>query len=158
LVGLLNRFFDRDETSTDVLFLWVTHRFDAQAPRFAAASDSVPVSSLEVLRPKIRPELEAAFPDFQPSHVVLAHKEGSAADGLRIDRALLSSLLDAANGLPTSFRRGEPETRIAAFYERLRYRLIDADESTVYVRLVDRDTGANHRVAVDVRVGTFVEP
>lgn len=158
LVGLLNRFFDRDETSTDVLFLWVTHRFDAQPPRFAAACDSVPVSSLEVLRPKIRPELEVAFPDFQPSHVILAHKDSVAADGLRIDRALLSAVMDAANGLPTSFRRGEPETRIAAFYERLRYRLTDADESTVYVRLVDRDTGSNHRVAVDVRGGTFVQP
>lgn len=157
LVGLLNRFFDRDEVSTDVLFLWVTHRFDAHPPRFAAASDSVPVSSLEVLRPKIRPELEGAFPDFQPSHVILAHKEGSAEDGLRIDRPLLSSLVDAANGLPTSFRRGEPETRIAAFYERLRYRLNDVGDSTVYVKLVDRDTGSNHRIAVDIQGNTFVQ-
>lgn len=157
LVGLLNRFFDRDEISTDVLFLWVTHRFDAHPPRFAAASDSVPVNSLEVLRPKIRPELEEAFPDFQPSHVILAHKDGSAEDGLRIDRPLLSSLLDAANGLPTSFRRGEPETRIAAFYERLRYRLSDVGDSTVYVKLVDRDTGSNHRIAVDIKGNTFVQ-
>lgn len=157
LVFLLNRFFDRDETASDVLYLWVAHRFDANQPRFAAASDGMAASSLEVLRPRIRPELETAFPDFQPSHVVLAHRDTPPAEGLRVDRVLLTALLDSANGLPTSFRRGEPEIRIAAFYERLRYRLGESDDATIYVRLVDRDTGSNHRVAVDVRNNTFVQ-
>lgn len=157
LVALLNKFFDRDETSSEVLYLWVTHRFDAQPARFAAAMDTISVRSLEILGPQIRPELAEAFPDYQPSHVILTHREAPASEGLRVDRPLVSALLDSANGLPTAFRRGEPEARIAAFYERLRYRLGDPEDTTVYVRLVDRDTGSNHRVAVDLVDNSYAE-
>ena len=157
LVRLLNRFFDRDEDRTDLLYLWVTHRFDAQPSRFAAASQSTGSNDLEVVVPALRADLAKAFPDYHPAHAVLCVKGQAPEEGLRVDRALVEALVAAEQGLPSTFRRGEPEARIAAFFDRLAKRRLADTEDSVQVRLVDMDTGANLRVDVDVHARAYLK-
>lgn len=157
-VRLLNRFQDRDEEDANLLWLWMTHRFDAHPVRYAAAAGSVPAAGLEVLVPRLRPGLRDAFPDYVPEHVILCAKEAPPTTGLRIDRPLLEALRAAEQGLPSTFRQGEPEARIGAFVARLAKDHCDwSSESVLEVRLVDRDTGGNVTVAVDVHHSRYVE-
>jgi hypothetical protein len=157
VVRLLNRFYDRDEDRSDLLHLWVTHRYDAQSSRFGASFASLASTDLEMLVPSLRPETAAAFPDFRPSFAVLCLKGEPPAMGLRIDRPLMAALLAAEQGMPSTFRRGEPEARIAAFFDRAAKHVGTGDDM-IEIRLVDMDTGANHRVAVDVRRRAYVRP
>jgi hypothetical protein len=55
--------------------------------------------------------------------------------------------------MPGVFRRGEPEVRVAAFYYKLG--AINPNDPIVEIRLVDMDTGANHRIAVDTTARTY---
>ena len=157
LIRLLNRFFDRSDNRGDTLQLWVTHRFDAQASRFAAASQSVAATDFEVLVPKLRPELNDAFPDFPVQHVVLCLREQQPGQGLRVDRPLVEALIAAEQGMPSTFRRGEPEARIAAFFDRVS-KLRPQLDDLVEVRVVDTDTGASIRVGVDVTAKAYARP
>ena len=52
VVRLLNRFYDRDEERGEGLHLWVTHRYDVRATRFAAARWYVPTNELRDLDPE----------------------------------------------------------------------------------------------------------
>jgi hypothetical protein len=151
VVSLLNRFFDRDEDNADLLHLWVTHRYDANPNRFAATRHSIATAELELLVPKLRPEIRAAFPDFHPPFAMLCHKrQQDPREGLRLDRQILVALVAAEQGLPAPFRRGEPEARVAAFFDRLTKLRADASEGLVDIKLVDMDTGANFKVGVDL--------
>ena len=152
MVSGLNRFFDRDEKGMEILYLWMTHRYDANAPRYAAAILPFPSSRLEVLVPQLRPTLRAAFPEYRPDHVIFVADDMEPLDGLRVDRTLLDALLAAEGGMPANFRRGEPEARIATFISRLAKRHGDPSRhEEVQVWLVDRDTGKNVPVSVDLR-------
>lgn len=154
---LINRFFDRDDNEQGLLRLWVTHRYDAGSSRYAAAAAWAPTTDLEILVPRLHPGIEAAFPGYLPDHVVLRDKQSGPDEGLRIDRTLLEALLDAERGLPTSFQRGEPGVRIASFLDKLAKRFGDlANEREIEVHLVDRDTGNNLRVEIDVEGRRFV--
>lgn len=157
VVRLLNHFYDRDEDRNDLLYLWVTHRYDAQASRFGASCASLASTDLEMLVPALRPEIASAFPDFRPTFAILCLKDAPPSTGLRVDRPLISALLAAEQGMPSTFRRGEPEARIAAFFDRAAKR-VGVPDDTIEIRLVDMDTGANHRVAVDVQHRTYVRP
>jgi hypothetical protein len=157
IVRLLNHFFDRDEDRSDLLYLWVTHRFDAQSNRFGASCASVASTDLEMLVPALRPEIAPAFPEFRPTFAVLCVKDADPSTGLRVDRPLVTALLAAEQGMPSTFRRGEPEARIAAFFDRAAKR-VGIPDDTIEIRLVDMDTGANHRVAIDVRQRAYVRP
>ncbi|HLL01303.1 MAG TPA: Druantia anti-phage system protein DruA [Myxococcaceae bacterium] len=151
LVRLLNKFFDRNEKSGDVLYLWTTHRYDARPNRYAASSLTIAASSLEIAIPQLRAGLADAFPEYRPDHVVLRTKGGEPSEGLRIDRSLVLALVKAEEGLPASFRSGEPEARLAAFYDRLSRRArADLAADIVEVRFVDMDTGQNFQLRVDV--------
>jgi hypothetical protein len=157
VVRLLNHFYDRDEDRNDLLYLWVTHRYDAQPSRFGATCASLASTDLEMLVPALRPEIAPAFPDFRPTFAVLCRKGDAPAAGLRIDRPLVTALLAAEQGMPSTFRRGEPEARVAAFFDRAA-KNVGIGDDTIEIRLVDMDTGANHRVAVDVRQRAYVRP
>jgi hypothetical protein len=151
VVRLLNRFFDRDEARGDLLHLWSSHRYDARPSRYAASFMSVPASELELLVPQLRADLAEAFQDFRPDHVVLCAKGLRPEDGLRIDRPLIEAMLAAEQGLPATFRRGEPEARIAAFYGRLAKQSgADAQQGIAEIRFVDMNTGADLQLAVDI--------
>jgi hypothetical protein len=150
IVRLLNRFFDRDEDRDDVLFLWASHRYDARANRYAAAAAAVPVGKLEVVVPALPPELGKAFPDYRPAHAVLRLINSPVEEGLYVDRPFIEALHAAEQGLPSTFRRGEPESRIAAFYDRLARHTWSSREEMLKVRLVDIDTGKNLQLNVDV--------
>lgn len=156
IVWWLNRFFDRDDETTEHLRLWMTHRYDANASRFAAAAANVPIAELELLLPRLRAPLDQAFPDFRPDHAMLTTKRANDTAGLRVDRLLVEALLAAELGLPTTFRRGEPEARVSVFISTLAkiYR-DDAEPDLLQVRLVDRDTGRNVEVIVDVAGRSF---
>lgn len=154
---LINRFFDRDDTEQGLLRLWVTHRYDAGTSRYAAAAAWAPTTDLEILVPRLHPGIEPAFPGYRPDHVVLRDKQSPPEEGLRIDRPLIEALLDADRGLPTSFQRGEPGVRISSFLDKLAKRFGDlANEREIEVHLVDRDTGNNLRVEIDVEGRRFI--
>jgi hypothetical protein len=87
---------------------------------------------------------------------VLRLKGASVESGLRIDRALVQTLVAAEQGLPSPFRRGEPEARIAAFFDRMAKEREGSRDDLIEVRLVDMDNGANHRIGIDVRGPTYV--
>jgi hypothetical protein len=151
VVRMLNRFYDKDEEQDDVLFLWVTHRYDARTSRYAASAVSVPTSTLEVAVPTLPPLLAQAFPDLRPDHVMLRLKPPAEGHALRLDRQFLEATHAADQGLPTTFRRGEPDARIAAFYDRLaKTAWSDASKDALKVKLVDIDTGKNLPLTVDV--------
>jgi len=156
VVRLLNQYFDRGERAADVLHLWATHRFDAQADRYAASYASVPLQDFEIIVPRLRPEIAEAFPDFNPSFSALRLKGSPIEAGLRIDRALLQTLVATEQGLPSPFRRGEPQARISAFFDRMVKARAGGRDDLIEIRIVDMDTGANHRVAVDVRIPSYV--
>lgn len=156
LVSLVNKFYDPDEDAADVLHLWTTHRFDAQQSRFAASFAQVPANQLEVLVPRLRDEIAAAFPGYSPNHVLLSLRSSSARVQLRVDAPLLAALAAAEQGMPSEFRRGEPEGRIGAFLDQLA-RLHPASEDELVVRLVDMDTGENLRVGVDIANRTYIK-
>jgi hypothetical protein len=156
IVRWLNRFFDRDEETSEHLYLWMTHRYDANASRYAAASAAVPLADLELLLPRLRAPLDQAFPDFRADHAILTTKRANGQVGLRIDRLLVEALLAAERGLPTTFRRGEPEARVSGFISKLAKIYRDAaKQDQIQVRLVDRDTGRNVEVTVDVAGRSF---
>lgn len=152
LVRMLNRFFDKDEERDDALFLWVTHRYDARASRYAAFAVSVLASSLEIAVPTLPHRIARAFPDYRPDHVLLRFKGNTGSKALRFDRDFISALKAADEGLPSTFRRGEPESRIAGFYDHLaKSAWGDAvAESMMKVRFVDIDTGSNLGLTVDI--------
>lgn len=156
VVELLNRFYDRDERNTDLLSLWVTHRYDARPTRYAAAASTIPTTDLEVLVPRLRPDLREAFPDFVPDHAVLVKRGEPPESGLKLDRALLEVLFEAQHGVPTTFRRKEAEARIAAFYDRLAAHAKSLVGELIDVRLVDMDTGANLTTRVDTAGKRYV--
>lgn len=157
LVRLLNRFFDRDDERDEELRLWVTHRYDARISRYAATAVSVPSSELEVAVPALPSDLRGAFPDYRPDHALLRRRGEAGGQALRIDRLLLASLVSAEQGLPSTFRRGEPEARIATFYNRLARDAwaTHGDVDRLKVRLVDIDTGRNLDLVVDVEQRRF---
>ncbi len=147
---LLNHFFDRREPNNGLLRLWVSHRYDARPSRFAVSAQEVPTTQLEVRVPKLRPEVADAFEDFKPDHVLLCHRDAEDAEGLRVDVVLLEALLAADHGLPATFRRSEPEARIAAFFDRLARSAEEAAGATTEVRFVDMNTGADFMLGVDI--------
>jgi hypothetical protein len=159
VVRLLNRFYNRGEERSEGLHLWVTHRYDARPSRFAAARWHVSTNDLEILVPKLRPDLAEAFPEYQPDHVVLVRKGDAPGAGLRIDKILLEALFEADQGQSSSFRGGEPGVRIATFYDRLAKHEATGDKGRIAeVRVVDIDTGASMRVAVDLKDRKYVHP
>jgi hypothetical protein len=156
VVRLLNQYFDRGDRTAEVLHLWAAHRFDAQGDRYAASYASVPLQDLEMVVPRLRPEITEAFPDFNPSFSVLRLKGAPVEAGLRVDRALLQTLVATEQGLPSPFRRGEPQARIAAFFDRMAKARDGGPEDLIEIRIVDMDTAATHRVTVDVRGPSYV--
>lgn len=157
MVRLLNQFYDRDETRSDTLFLWTTHRFDARPSRFAAAQWQVPATDLELLLPELRAELRAAFSTYVPDHAILCLRDGPPEQGLRIDWRLLQALYAAQQGLPATFRGGEPGARIAAFFDRMAVRAASkSPREIVEIRCVDMETGGNFRATVDTLRRTYV--
>ena len=156
LVSLINKFYDPDEDAGDVLHLWTTHRFDAQQSRFAASFAQVPVSQLEILVPRLRDEIAKAFPSYRPNHLLLSLRGEAGRIQLRVDAPLLAALAASEQGMPSEFRRGEPEGRIGAFLDQLA-RLHPPPEDELVVRLVDIDTGENLRVGVDIANCTYIK-
>lgn len=159
VIGLLNRFFDPAERRADLLHLWTSHRYDARPTRLAASSTSMAASLFEVLVPTLRPDLAAAFGALHPDHVMLTAKGRPPREALRVDVPLLEALLAAERGLPSTFRRGEPEARIAAFFDRLA-RLAGGDDasSIAEVRFVDMNTGQSIHVGVDISARRYTAP
>jgi len=151
LVRLLNQFYDRDDDRTDTLVLWTTHRFDARPNRYAAARWSIPTSELEILLPQLPTELAQAFPAFVPDHALLCLRDALPDLGLRVDWRLLQALYAAQQGLPATFRSGEPGARVSAFFDRLAVRAArSAPHEFAEIRCVDMETGTNLRAGVDV--------
>jgi len=152
LVGLLNKFYDFDERSDDLLYLWVGHRYNALPDRYAAARWRVPQGNFRILIPKLPSHLKSAFEDFKPDHVVFAHRRASStAGGLRVDRALVDALKSCERGVPANFRAGEPGVRIGGFFDRVAKIASEDDTDTlVKVRIVNIDTAANLEVEVDL--------
>ena len=149
LARMLNRFFG-SSAGGETLRMWCTHRYDARPSRYAAAVARVPAEMLEILRPRPRPEVAEAFPDYRPDHCVLIRRgQSDLARGLRVDRALVEALHAAESGLSPSFRLGEPEARIAGFLDKLSK---DAfrDDDEVDVMIVDRDLGDEARYTIGV--------
>lgn len=137
--------------------MWCTHRYDARPSRYAAAVARLPSEMLEILRPRPRREVEAAFPDYQPDHCILVRRgQDDLAQGLRIDRPLIAALHAAEHGLSPSFRLGEPEARIAGFLDKLSK---DAfrDDDEVEVLVVDRDLGDEARYTVEVASRRYLQ-
>lgn len=156
LIRLLNRFFDRDEERDDSLFIWASHRYDARPSRYAAAAITIPADQFEVAVPTLSAEMQHAFPHYRPAHFLFRKRGAEANEGMIIDRDLLEALVAAEEGLPSTFRRGEPEARIAAFYDRLASGVWERQASNVVrVRLVDIDTGKNIQVRVNVQEKRF---
>jgi Druantia protein DruA len=151
LVRLLNQFYDQDDDRTDALVLWTTHRFDARPNRYAAARWSIPTSELEILLPRLPTELEQAFPAFVPDHALLCLRDAPPDVGLRVDWRLLQALYSAQQGLPATFRSGEPGARVSAFFDRLAVRAArNAPHEFAEIRCVDMETGTNLRAGIDV--------
>jgi hypothetical protein len=134
----------------------VTHRFDAQAWRYAATSQSIVATEFEVVIPKLRPELSEAFPEFLAPHVMLSLRDQHPAQGLRVDRSLVEALVAAELGMPSTFRRGEPEARVAAFFDRVS-KLRPQPDDLIEVRVVDSDTGASLTVGIDVDAKAYAK-
>ncbi len=150
VVRLLNRFFDRDDSSGGLLRLWTSHRYDARPSRYAASASEVATSQLEVRVPTLRSSVATAFEDFRPDHVMLCLRDSKPSDGLRIDISLIDALLAAEQGLPATFRRGEPEARVTAFFDRLARSIEESAGATTEVRFVDMNSGANLVLGVDI--------
>ena len=155
-VRMLNRFYDRDAPGDQVLYLWVTHRYDARPPRYAASRWTIPVDQFQVLRPRPPVYVREAFPDYTPDHVLLCHRALRPEAGLRIDERLFRALSAAAKGLPASFRAGEPEQRIANFMDRLARHVGEQSCDVVpTIYFVDLDTGANCQIRVNLRTKSY---
>lgn len=155
-VRMLNRFYDRDPQTDQMLYLWVTHRYDARPPRYAASRWTIPVDQFQILRPQPPAYVREAFPDYMPDHLLLCHRELPPDAGLRIDEHLFRALLAAGKGLPPSFRAGEPAQRIANFMDRLARHASKKDSDVVpSVYFVDLETGANCQVRVNLRTKSY---
>lgn len=156
LIQMINRFFGANKEGGEVLRIWCTHRYDAKPPRFAASTARIPAENLELLRPRPRPEVAAAFPDYRSDHCLLVLRgEKELARGLRVDRALLVALHAAEGGLSPSFRVGEPEARLSGFLDKLSKSAYRDDEQ-LEIRLVDRDLHDTARYAVDIASGRYL--
>ena len=116
------------------------HRYDARSSRYAASSIQLAGPQFEVRVPTLRPDVAPAFEDFRPDHVLLCLKEANEADGLRVDVPLLEALLAADQGLPATFRRSEPEARIASFFDMLAKQDDEPHGAITEVRFVDMNS------------------
>ncbi|MCA9693584.1 MAG: ABC transporter permease subunit [Myxococcales bacterium] len=151
LVRLINQFYGGQGEQGGALHLWCTHRFDAHTSRYAAAALNVPAQELEVLAPRPRPEVALAFPDYRPDHYLLIRRsDDDLSRGLRIDRALVHSLLAAKHGMDSSFRLGEPEARVSDFLDKLAKEGV-MPEDQVEVLIVDRDARDHAVFRVDLQ-------
>ncbi len=149
VVRLLNKFFDKDDSTNVTLRLWHSHRYDARPSRYSASAADVPSQQLEIRVPQPRALVKAAFEDYRPDHVLLSERDAAAPDGLRVDMVLLEALLAAEQGLPATFRRSEPEARVAAFFDRLAAK-VEEQGATSEVRFVDMNSGANLTLHVNI--------
>ncbi len=160
LVRSLNRFFDRRDDADDTLHLWLTHRYDARASRYAAARWAMSARRLRIIQPRLPAAMQAAFPGFLPDHVILRHEDQAAREGLIVDRSLLDTLTSARLGMAAA-RSGEPAARISAFFDRLaRIALHDwqGARGTPQVTLLDMERARRVVVGVDLDNRNYVRP
>lgn len=154
-IRLLNRFFESKDSDTTSLTLWVSHQFSARAIRYVVSRQAVPSYELEIMVPRLSRGLSAAFKDHYPDHVILKHKKMPLADGIVIDRRLLSMLVAGDRQSGTGSRSLEAFTKIAAFYDRLARVNTGAQSIVQILRL---DTMAKARIGVNVEEASYYVP
>jgi hypothetical protein len=87
--------------------------------------------------------------------VILKHKQMTLADGLVVDRRLVSMLVAGDRHSGTGNRSLEAFTKIAAFYDRLARANTGAQSIVQVLRL---DTMAKARIGVNVAEATYYVP
>jgi hypothetical protein len=152
-VRLTNSFFKPD-ASAESLVLWMYHQYSVRPIRHLVSRQAVRSSDLKVSVPELPSALAAAFPDYQPDHVVLHHKDMSTEDGLVIDRRLIQMLLDGSRATGMGTRNLEAQKKIAGFFDRLAP--LATDDAVVSVLRVD--TGLVNQIGVDLDAKSFFIP
>lgn len=152
-IRLINNFFKPGATS-ESLVLWVYHQYSVRPIRHLVSRQSVRAADLRVSIPRLPESLAAAFPDYQPDHVVLHHREMPPAEGLIIDRRLIRMLLEGDRSTGLGTRNLEAQKKVAGFFDRLAPHA--AGQQVVSVLRLDN--GVENQVGVDLEGKSFFVP
>ena len=138
LVHGLNRAFCTQDFPgcEDNLYLWNGHRFHEQPSRSFLAHRFIPSVRLDLLHPRLPTRVAAAFPEYDPDHLILRYR---AADGLsvrlRIDFSLFRTLQRLRRGLPRKLLPENEAFRLDAFIEALTVLDADTDQRVLSAHL-----------------------
>lgn len=152
-IRLINNFF-RPGATSESLVLWVYHQYSVRPIRHLVSRQSVRAADLRVSIPRLPDALAAAFPDYQPDHVVLLHRDMPAAEGLIIDRRLIRMLLEGDRSTGLGTRNLEAQKKVAGFFDRLAPHAVGQQVVSV-LRL---DNGVENQVGVDLEARSFFVP
>lgn len=152
-IRLINNFFKPGATS-ESLILWVYHQYAVRPIRHIVSRQAVRAQDLRVAVPRLPGALVAAFPDYQPDHVVLHHKEMSPGEGLIIDRRLVRMLLEGDRSMGLGTRNLEAQKKVAGFFDRLAKH---AGNQSV-VSILRLDSGVENQIGVDLDTKSFFIP
>lgn len=120
LVAAINRAFCPVAFSgmDENLYLWNGHRFHEQTSRSYIAAHRIPVDRLRLLKPRLPSRIAAAFPEYQPDHLILAIDDKVQAP-LSIDAELFKTLCKLGLGLPRKLIEEGELFRIEGFIDSL---------------------------------------
>jgi len=155
-VGLLNRFFDSSSRVSDMLTLWVAHRYHARPVRYLAANVEISAGEFEVRVPRLPKHLESAFPQHYGDHVVFAHRDMETGEGLVMDERLVGQLLDGDRTSGLGVRDPEAYAKVSSFYDRLSRGSRSGPSSTV--RILRSDTMQQVQVGVNAEKRSYFIP
>lgn len=152
-IRLINNFF-KPGAASDSLVLWVYHQYAVRPIRHLVSRQSVRAPDLQVSVPRLPEALTAAFPDYQPDHVVLHHRDMAPAEGLIIDRRLIGMLLDGDRSTGLGTRNLEAQKKVAGFFDRLAPHAVGQS----VVSMLRLDNGVENQVGVDIDTKSFFVP
>jgi hypothetical protein len=152
-IRLINNFFKPGATS-ESLVLWVYHQYSVRPIRHIVSRQAVRAQDLRVVVPRLPDALGAAFPDYQPDHVVLHHKATGPGDGLIIDRRLVRMLLEGDRSMGLGTRNLEAQKKVAGFFDRLAKHAGDQP----VVSILRLDSGVENQIGVDLDTKSFFIP
>lgn len=155
-IALLNRFFDSSTMISDVLTIWVAHRYHARPVRYLASSVEISAGEFEVRVPRLPRHLEGAFPQHYADHVVFAHRNMETGDGLVMDERLVGQLLDGDRTSGLGVRDPEAYAKVSSFYDRLSRGSRPGPSSTI--RILRSDTMQQMKVGVNTDKKTYFTP
>lgn len=137
------------------LYLWFSHRYHEQPTRAFVAARSLPLTTFQVLLPRLPLRLASAF-DYRPDHFALSCAAHDRRDvSLRIDAELHTTLEKLLHGFPRHLLPDSALNKLDDFMSRL-LRLSSGEDSRQFL-IYSAESRFATRVTLDDRFARYEE-